>query len=57
MWVDGDEVSSTYEVAIETPVGAGAVLMSEWHTVRNGALASGRVVFDTAVFRSLVPGA
>lgn len=54
-WADGDDVSSVYEVRIETPAGAGQVLMSEWHTVREGAVSVGRVVFDTAAFRTLVP--
>jgi hypothetical protein len=54
-WVDGDEVSTLYEVALRTPVGEGSVLMSEWHRVRAGRIGSGRVVFDTADFRSLVP--
>jgi hypothetical protein len=55
-WVDGDDVSSLYEAELATPPGQGSVLMSEWHTVTDGRLASGRVVFDTAAFRALVPG-
>ncbi len=54
-WDDGTDVSSVYEVDLETPGGRGSVLMSEWHTVRDGQLVSGRVVFDTAAFRALVP--
>lgn len=54
-WQDGDEVSSVYEVELSTPVGSGSVLMSEWHSVRDGFLATGRVVFDTAPFRALMP--
>ena len=54
-WEDGDEVSSFFEVNLETPAGKGAVTMSEWHTVRNGKLISGRVILDTAPFRSLLP--
>ena len=54
-WEDGSEVSSVYEVRIETPAGAGAVTMSEWHVARDDKLASGLVLFDTAAFQALVP--
>jgi hypothetical protein len=54
-WEEGDEVCSLYELKLETPIGAGSVLMSEWHTVRNGELTAGRLVFDTAEFREFVP--
>ncbi|MGH3576219.1 MAG: nuclear transport factor 2 family protein [Mycobacterium sp.] len=53
-WIDGDEVSSLYEVDIHTPHGQGALLMSEWHSVQFGQLVRGRVVFDTVPFRSLM---
>ena len=35
--------------------GAGSVVMSEWRVARDGELTSGRVMFDTAAFRDLVP--
>jgi predicted SnoaL-like aldol condensation-catalyzing enzyme len=54
-WVDGDEVCSIYDVALETPAGKGSVTMSEWHRSSQGKLTSGRVVFDTAAFRALMP--
>jgi ketosteroid isomerase-like protein len=54
-WEDGDEVSSIYEVNLETQVGKGSVTMSEWHAVCEGKLISGRVILDTAAFRALVP--
>ena len=54
-WEDDNEVLSVYEVQIETPTGAGAVTMSEWHIVRNDQLVSALVLFDTASFRALVP--
>lgn len=54
-WEDGDDVCSMYEFKVETPVGAGSVLMSEWHTVRDGQLIASRLVFDTAAFRAFVP--
>ena len=56
-WVDGDEVCSLYEVHLQTPAGTGSVTMSEWHTVHDGLLVAGRVVFDTAAFRALMPAA
>jgi limonene-1,2-epoxide hydrolase len=55
-WVDGADVSSIYEVALRAGAGRGEVLMSEWHTVSDGRLVSGRVTFDTAAFRALLPG-
>lgn len=56
-WAEGADISTLYEVEIETALGKGAVLMSEWDTVREGRLAAARVVFDTAAFRKLVPQA
>jgi len=53
-WVDGDEVSSLYQVNLATPTGEGSVLMSEWHTIEAGRVAAGRVVFDAAKFRALL---
>ncbi|HMJ35582.1 MAG TPA: nuclear transport factor 2 family protein [Baekduia sp.] len=56
-WEDAGEVCSIYEVDLATPVAEGSVLMTEWHVVRDGRLASGRVVFDSAAFRALLPAA
>jgi ketosteroid isomerase-like protein len=49
-WHDAQagEVSSVYELDVETPSGAASILMSEWHTVRDGRLTSTVMVFDTA---------
>jgi ketosteroid isomerase-like protein len=54
-WADRGEVCSIFDVNLETPAGNGTVTMSEWHTVRDGKLNSGRVILDTAAFRALVP--
>lgn len=54
-WVDDDQVCSIYDFKIETPVGAGAITMAEWNTVRDGKLASARLVFDTAAMAALLP--
>lgn len=54
-WADGDEVCSWYELSLETPVKSGSVTMSEWHTVRDGKVVSGQVVFDAAAFRAFLP--
>ena len=54
-WVDGPEVCSLYDVHFQTPGATGSVTMSEWHTLRAGLLTFGRVVFDTAAFRALLP--
>jgi len=52
---DGDEVVSIYEFELAAPAMPGKVLMSEWNTVRDGKLASARLVFDTAQFGALMP--
>jgi hypothetical protein len=56
-WQDGGDVSTLYEVNLETAAGTGQVVMSEWSAVRDGKLAEALVVFDTDAFRALVPGA
>jgi hypothetical protein len=56
-WRDGEEISTLYEMKLETPAGTGSVLVSEWNTVRGGEVASATLVFDTAEFRKLVPQA
>ncbi|HEV3187766.1 MAG TPA: hypothetical protein VGZ04_06930 [Acidimicrobiales bacterium] len=53
-WTDADNVSSIYDVDFETPNGTGSIVMSEWHVIRNDEIVSGRVIFDSAAFRSLV---
>jgi ketosteroid isomerase-like protein len=55
-WEDGDQVCSFYDFKIETPAGAGAIPMAEWNTVRDGKLASARLIFDTAAMAALMPG-
>ena len=54
-WADSDEICSWYDLNLQTPVKSGSVTMSEWHTIREGRLASGRVVFDAAAFRAFLP--
>ncbi len=54
-WRDGDEVSTLYVMDLETPLGEGSVLTSEWNTVREGKVLSATLVFDTAEFRKVVP--
>jgi predicted SnoaL-like aldol condensation-catalyzing enzyme len=54
-FVDGDEVCSIYDFGVETPAGSGSVTMAEWNVVRDGRLASARLVFDTAAFAALMP--
>ena len=54
-WEDGDDVCTVYEFLLETPAGSGGVFMSEWNVVREGKLASARLVFDTAEFNALMP--
>jgi hypothetical protein len=52
---DGDEVVSIYEFELGAPATPGKVLMTEWNTIRDGRLASARLVFDTAEFAALMP--
>jgi ketosteroid isomerase-like protein len=54
-WENGNEVCSVYDFNVETPKGAGTVAMAEWNSVRDGKLASGRLIFDTAAFNALMP--
>ena len=56
-WVEGDEVCSVYDFKVETAAGAGSIRMAEWATVREGKLASARVIFDTAAMAALMPAA
>ncbi|WP_370370366.1 nuclear transport factor 2 family protein [Catenulispora sp. GP43] len=54
-WQDGDQVCSFYDFNIQTPAGAGSIPMAEWNTVRDGKLASARLIFDTAAMAALMP--
>ena len=54
-WEDGEDVASVYEFNVETPAGAGSVVMSEWNRVRDGKLLSARLIFDTSEFNRLMP--
>ena len=56
-WQDDDQVSTLYEMSLETPAGTGSVLVAEWNAVRDGKVASAALVFDTAAFRELLPQA
>ncbi|HEX4215814.1 MAG TPA: hypothetical protein VIA06_21050 [Candidatus Dormibacteraeota bacterium] len=44
----GTEVSTLYEIDVETGKGSASMLLNEWHTVREGRLASSIMTFDTA---------
>ncbi len=46
---------SIYEFEVGPPATPGSVLMMEWNTLRDGKVASGRLVFDTAQFAALMP--
>jgi hypothetical protein len=47
-WEGGDEVSTVYEIDVQTPAGTASMLMHEWHTVHDGQLTSTVMIFDTA---------
>ena len=46
-WADNNEVSTFYELDIETSVGSATMAISEWHTVVSGQIASTFMVFDS----------
>jgi hypothetical protein len=46
-WEDGDDISTLYEIEIETEAGAASMLMHEWHHIRDGSIDSTVMVFDT----------
>jgi ketosteroid isomerase-like protein len=53
-WVDGEEVSTVYEIDVRTGGGAGSMRLHEWHTVRDGRLLSTVMTFDTAAPAALL---
>ncbi len=46
-WEDENEVSTFYELAMETPQGSATMIISEWHTIRDGRVAAIQMAFDT----------
>lgn len=52
---EGEDVCSIYEVKVDTPKGSASIPMCEWHSVRFGSVTSGRVFFDPAPLRALLP--
>jgi predicted SnoaL-like aldol condensation-catalyzing enzyme len=53
-WEDGDESCWIYDLSLETPAGSGAVVISDWVTVRDGSVVAERLVFDTAAWAALM---
>lgn len=47
-WVDGDDVSTVYELDIQTPEGSATMPMSDWHTVKAGRVTSTLMVFNAS---------
>jgi ketosteroid isomerase-like protein len=56
-WEDGNDVCSIYDFRLRTPVATGAVVMAEWNRIREGRIASSKLIFDTAAFLALLPQA
>lgn len=52
-WEDGAEVCSVYEFLMESPAASVTAYMTEWNHVREGRLASGRLLFDTGSWNQL----
>jgi predicted SnoaL-like aldol condensation-catalyzing enzyme len=46
-WEDGDDISTLYEIEVETEAGAASMLMHEWHHIRDRSIDSTVMVFDT----------
>ncbi len=46
-WADGNQVSTLYDIEIGTAEDAATMAISEWHTVREGQIASTFMVFDS----------
>jgi ketosteroid isomerase-like protein len=53
-WVDGEEVSTVYEIDVRTEAGAASMRMHEWHTVRDGLLVSTVMTFDSSARAALL---
>ncbi len=47
-WEDADEVSTLYQIDVNTPSGNASMLMHEWHTTASGQIVSTVMLFDTA---------
>lgn len=46
-WEDASDVSTVYELDLGTSDSHAPIVMSEWHKVRDGRIASALMVFDT----------
>ena len=46
-WEDGPDVATLYEIDVRTEEGSESMPMFEWHRVRDGAIESTAMVFDT----------
>ena len=53
-WVGGDDVCAVYDFKVETPLGAGSIPMAGWTIVRDGRIASSRLLLDTAAMAPLM---
>ncbi|MGH9054437.1 MAG: hypothetical protein ACRDYY_01005 [Acidimicrobiales bacterium] len=53
-WESDDEVSTLYEIDVETSAGTASLLMHEWHTISAGQIASSVMLFDTAASAAML---
>ena len=51
----GDEIVSIYWMEIGAPANPGKVLVSQWSAIRDGKLASTRMIFDSTQMLALLP--
>ena len=51
----GEVVVSLYNFKVKAPATPGSFTITEWNTVRDGKVASARIVFDTAAMGALMP--
>lgn len=54
-WADETDVCSILNVKLESELGAGTLLITEWHKVDNGQIVETRIIFDTAKYHALIP--
>ena len=52
--IEGDNVTTLYDIVLAGPSGEGTVTTSGWFTVTGAKLSAARLIFDTAQFKAIV---
>jgi hypothetical protein len=50
----GNEIAALYEIQVQGPSGQGSLAAGCWFTVAGDRLSSGRVIYDSAAFDTIV---